>query len=50
MTSDRGGGSAIDPEIARILRACKVDNLRLEVGGVLQYGEGYFLQRLFERA
>lgn len=43
---ERGGGTAIDPEVARILRACKVNNPRREVGGVLHYGHGYFFQVL----
>ena len=45
-TRESGGGTAIDPEISRILRACKVNNPRLRVGGVLHYGHGFFLQVL----
>lgn len=45
-SSERGGGTAVDPEIGRILRACKVNNPKLAVGGVLHYGHGYFLQVL----
>ncbi len=43
---ERGGGTAIDPEVSRILRACKNNNPRREVGGVLHYGHGYFFQVL----
>ncbi|MEF8833508.1 MAG: BLUF domain-containing protein [Halofilum sp. (in: g-proteobacteria)] len=42
----RGGGTAVDPEIGRILQACKTNNPKREIGGVLHYGHGYFLQVL----
>ena len=41
-----GGGTAVDVEIPRILRSCKVNNPKLEIGGVLHYGDGYFFQVL----
>jgi hypothetical protein len=43
---ERGGGTAIAPEVARILQACKVNNPKHGVGGVLHYGDGYFFQVL----
>ena len=45
-TAERGGGTAVDAEIPRILRSCKVNNPQLEIGGVLHYGNGYFFQVL----
>ena len=45
-TANRGGGTAVDPEIGRILQSCKVNNPKSEIGGVLHYGNGYFLQVL----
>ena len=43
---DRGGGTASDTEIPRILRACRNNNPKLQIGGVLHYGNGYFFQVL----
>ncbi len=43
---EKGGGTAIDPEVGRILRACKINNPKREIGGVLHYGYGYFFQVL----
>jgi len=43
---EQGGGTAIDPEVGRILRACKINNPKREIGGVLHYGYGYFFQVL----
>ena len=43
---EQGGGTAVDPEVGRILRSCKRNNPRLEIGGVLHYGNGYFFQVL----
>lgn len=45
-SASRGGGTAVDPEIGRILQACKINNPKREIGGVLHYGHGYFLQVL----
>ena len=45
-SAQRGGGTAVDPEIGRILQACKTNNPKREIGGVLHYGHGYFLQVL----
>lgn len=45
-SSGRGGGTAVDNEIPRILRSCKNNNPGLEIGGVLHYGDGYFFQVL----
>lgn len=42
----RGGGTAADAEIPRILQACRKNNPKLEIGGVLHYGDGYFFQVL----
>ncbi|MEF8834062.1 MAG: BLUF domain-containing protein, partial [Halofilum sp. (in: g-proteobacteria)] len=38
------GSGNIDLEIGRILRACKINNPRQGIGGVLHYGYGYFFQ------
>lgn len=43
---DRGGGTASDTEIPRILKACRKNNPELQIGGVLHYGNGYFFQVL----
>jgi hypothetical protein len=53
------GSGNIDLEIGRILRACKINNPKQGIGGVLHYGYGYFFQgiegprdavnRLYER-
>jgi hypothetical protein len=44
--TERGGGTAIDPEVDRILHACKINNPEREIGGVLHYGYGCFFQVL----
>lgn len=44
--SGSGGATAVDKEIPRILRSCKNNNPKLEIGGVLHYGDGYFFQVL----
>jgi hypothetical protein len=38
------GTGNIDLEIGRILRACKINNPKQGIGGVLHYGYGYFFQ------
>lgn len=40
------GRQSVDLEIGRILRACKINNPKREIGGVLHYGYGYFFQAL----
>ena len=40
------GPQSIDLEIGRILRKCKINNPKREIGGVLHYGHGYFFQVL----
>lgn len=42
----RGGGTAADTEIPKILRSCRNNNPKLQIGGVLHYGNGYFFQVL----
>lgn len=45
-TRQEQGCGRDDPEIARILGECRRNNARLEIGGVLHYRDGYYLQVL----